>query len=212
MKTIVWDLDDVLNDLMRAWLTLAWNGEHPESRIRFEELKSNPPLKELNASPAEYLASLDRFRLSPAGDNLRPNPVLYHWLEQYGHKFHHHVLTARPLSCVPGAAHWIFEHFGRWFRHFHFVPSLRAGENLPAYERSKGEVLQRLRCADYFIDDSVENVQEASELGICSYLFPQPWNQAPFSIEEILNDLKHGLNSETSTSNPTAVYQFPNRS
>jgi hypothetical protein len=189
MKTIVWDLDDVFNDLMESWLALAWLEEHPESRIRFDELKSNPPLRELNTTRAEYLASLDRFRLSSAGMSLRPNPLLCEWFERHGHEFHHHILTARPVNCVASAASWVFCHFGRWIRHFHFVPSPRAGESLPSCDLSKADVLQQLGQVDFFVDDSVENVREASEQGICSYLFPQPWNHSPFPVDAILTDL-----------------------
>ena len=36
MKTIVWDVDDVLNDLMRDWLTQWWMPAHPETKIDYE--------------------------------------------------------------------------------------------------------------------------------------------------------------------------------
>lgn len=189
MKTIVWDLDDVFNDLMRSWLELGWRVEHPESQARFEQLRSNPPLQELNTTGVEYLASLDRFRLSPAGKNLAPNPLLREWFERHGHQFHHHILTARPLSCVSAAETWVLNHFGAWIQHVHFVPSPRPGRNGTVRGATKAEALQRLGPVDFFVDDSIQNVRDASELGICSYLFPQPWNQAPFAVEEILQDL-----------------------
>jgi len=206
MKTIVWDLDDVLNELMQSWLALGWRVEHPESKVRFADLKSNPPLRELNTNRAEYLTSLDQFRLSATAAKLCPNPLLRDWFELHGHQFHHHILTARPLNCVPAAAAWAFAHFGRWIRHFHFVPSSRPGELVSNCDRSKADVLQRLGPVDFFVDDSSENVLAANEQGICAYLFPQPWNDSPQSADSILSDLvRYATSSATS---PRSVAAF----
>ncbi len=50
MKTIVWDIDDVLNDLTRAWFETAWLPAHRECRLTYEELKVNPPHELLGTS------------------------------------------------------------------------------------------------------------------------------------------------------------------
>ena len=172
MKTIVWDLDDVLNRFTQSWLHQAWRVEHPECRTPFAALRSNPPLRELNASREEYLESLDRFR--------------------------HHVLTARPTRTAGAAAAWVFTHFGRWVRHFHFVPSPRSDESLPPYDTAKSEALARLGAVDIFIDDSPLNVAAASALDIHAFLFPQPWNASAQSVPEILLELtRHSPAEET---------------
>jgi hypothetical protein len=185
-KTIVWDLDDVLNPFTESWLKLGWQVEHPECRTAYAELRSNPPLRELNASPDAYLDSLDRFRVSSAGRNLQPHPLLFDWFERSGDRFHHHVLTARPLKTVEAAAAWVFTRFGRWIRHFHFVPSPRPGEILPASATTKAEVLARLGPVDFFIDDSPQHVAAAAARGLRAYVFPQPWNGAELSASQIL--------------------------
>jgi phosphoglycolate phosphatase-like HAD superfamily hydrolase len=186
MKTIVWDLDDVLNHFTESWFAQAWQAEHPECSASFDQLCSNPPLEQLHAPLAEYLDSLDRFRLSAAAAKLAPDPAVLAWFQSQGGQFRHHVLTARPVKTVGPAAAWVFNHFGRWVRDFHFVPSPRPNESLPAYDADKAAVLARLGAVDFFIDDSPHNVAAAAIQGIRSFLFPQPWNRAELSIPQIL--------------------------
>ena len=64
MNLIVWDIDDVLNDLMRAWFELHWRPRHPECSLHYSQLRENPPQRVLGISESEYLSSLDEFRLS----------------------------------------------------------------------------------------------------------------------------------------------------
>ncbi len=193
-KIIVWDLDDVLNNFTEAWLKLGWQTEHPECHTAYGQLRSNPPLTELDTTQAEYLASLDRFRNSEAAKNLRPHQELLDWFNRHGSQFRHHVLTARPAQAVAPGAAWVFQHFGKWVRDFHFVPSARPGEFLPAYETSKAEVLARLGSVDFFVDDSSQNVSEAARLGIESFIFPQPWNHADAAVTEILAEFSAAAN------------------
>jgi hypothetical protein len=188
-KTIVWDLDDVLNNLMETWLENAWRLEHADCTTSYSQLRSNPPLAELAAASDEYLASLDRFRLSPVASELRPHPAVLNWFQRFGDRFLHHVLTARPVPAVAPASAWVFTHFGRWIRHFHFVPSPRSGESLPAYDRTKGEVLAKLGAVDFFIDDSADNVAAAAAIGINAFVFPQPWNRTEMPVSALLNEL-----------------------
>ena len=189
MKIIVWDLDDVLNNLMESWLINAWGCEHPDTCPAYSELKSNPPLGELKATRAAYEESLDRFRLSPAGQNLAPNPLLLSWFHREGSRFEHHVLTARPAKTIAVAAAWVFTHFGHWVRHFHFVPSRRPGDWAPEYDANKSELLARLGRVDLFVDDSPVNVAGVAALGKETYLFPQPWNRTGKTVEQFLNEL-----------------------
>ncbi len=42
LKTIVWDVDDVLNDLMGSWFFLGCQ-DHPECAVTYEDLKEKPP-------------------------------------------------------------------------------------------------------------------------------------------------------------------------
>jgi len=189
MKTIVWDLDDVLNDFTVAWLSGGWKLAHPECPVAYEALRSNPPLVELKATRAEYLKSLDHFRLSQAAQHLKPQPQILDWFQTHGAEFNHHILTARPTATVAPAAAWAFQHFGKWIRHFHFVPSARSSDVIVTHEKNKAEVLRNIGDVAFFIDDSSENIADAEELGIRSILFPQPWNDSTDSVDSILAQL-----------------------
>lgn len=188
MLTIVWDVDDVLNDLMRVWFTTDWLPSHPECSLAFDDLTENPPDTVLKTARAEYLASLDRFRLSAQARAMPPRPEFLEWFRTHGDRFRHLALTARPRAMVPPLAEWVFRHFGAWIRTFGYVPS-RSGEGEPHYDLTKSEYLEWLGKADLFVDDSPENLRAAAALGIRGVLVPQPWNDSRQPVSEVLEEL-----------------------
>lgn len=177
MRTIVWDLDDVLNNLMETWFNQAWLPAHSECQLSYNDIRENPPHRVLGIQESEYLSSLDIFRKSSAAAAMSPNHAVLEWLDRYGPRFRHVVLTARPLESVPEAAAWVFRHFGAFVRCFGFVPS-RPARTIPKYDCDKGDFIQWLGQADFFVDDSERNIAIAQELGIGSVLYPRPWNSA----------------------------------
>lgn len=182
LKTIVWDVDDVLNDLTREWFESAWQQEHPTSAaIRFEDLKENPPHGILGVSLPHYLESLDRFRASATGRSLTPRADVLQWFERYGSVFRHVALTATTAAAAPDATAWVLRNFGRWFRVVAFVPSPRPGVDLPQYDANKTSFLQWLSKADFFVDDRPDNLEGARSLGIATLPAPAPWNDATVS-------------------------------
>lgn len=187
MKTIVWDVDDVLNDLMRAWFEGEWRPSHSECRLAYADLKENPPHRLLGVERAEYLDSLDRFRLSAHAENMSPDAVLLKWFEHWGRHFRHIALTARPEQTVYPALKWTLHHFGRWFQTFSFVPSERPGQLSTRSDKSKKDFLVWLGRADYFIDDCPGNVEAAANLGLSSFLVSRPWNNGGLELIDILN-------------------------
>lgn len=189
MKTIVWDVDDVLNDLMRAWFEGNWLPSHPECRLAYADIKENPPHRLLGIERAEYLESLDRFRLSAQAEDMTPDANLLKWFERYGRHFRHIALTARPSKTVYPALKWTILHFGRWFQTFSFVPSERPGEASVGLDKSKGDFLVWLGRANYFIDDSPANVDVAANLGIRSFLISRPWNSGEWELMDILDQI-----------------------
>lgn len=188
MLTIAWDVDDVLNELMRTWFTEIWRAEHPECAVSYSQISENPPDQVLGISRGEYLCSLDAFRASERAREMDPNPVVLQWLKQSGANYRHIALTARPLESAPHAAEWVFRHFGTYMRTFAVVPT-RFAEGVPIYDHDKAEYLSWLRKADVLVDDSKENIRRAERLGLRGILYPQPWNEAHCAVEQTLQSL-----------------------
>lgn len=186
MKTIVWDVDDVLNDLMRTWFERWWVPSHPECPIGYHQISENPPHRLLGVSKLEYLASLDEFRLSDIAGQMRPVPEVLAWFRQYGDRFRHIALTATPLRTAPASAAWVMRYFGRWIRSFHVIPSPRESERIPIYDQSKEDFLRWWGKGDILVDDDSLNVTAARTLGIQVVLIPRPWNQSQMTLAEAL--------------------------
>jgi hypothetical protein len=189
MLTIAWDVDDTLNDLMYIWFEEWWRSKHPDCRLSYEDLTENPPHRLLGITKTDYQDSLDTFRLSGHYSRLLPNPAVLRWFEEHGHRYRHIVLTAVPRVAASISASWVMTHFGAWIRTFHFVPTPRSSDSIPAYESSKAEYLKWLGLADVFIDDNPGSVREVRSLGIRSYLTSRPWNGGGMDIDLILESL-----------------------
>ena len=189
MKTIIWDVDDVLNDLMYSWFQEHRDLYNPDSTLKYQDITQNPPHEILGITINEYLSSLDSFRNSEKGRNLRPTQQILDWFRKDGAKFRHVALTARPKQTIPVLADWILHHFGDWIRTLSFIPVNREGEKLPIYDECKADFLKWLGKGDYFIDDSAENVKAAEEISITSFLFPQPWNNGRLTVEQIIGKI-----------------------
>ena len=114
LKTIVWDIDDVLNNLMRRWLEDEWLPGNGDSSVSYADIRENPPCRILGCSLDDYLASLDRFRMTKAA-LLDPNPEVLRWFHERGDRFLHVALTATPLVAAPVSAEWVMRHFGHGY-------------------------------------------------------------------------------------------------
>ncbi|MBT4512989.1 MAG: hypothetical protein HOC20_12390 [Chloroflexi bacterium] len=189
MKTIAWDVDDVLNDLMRSWFDDSWRPSHLDCLLDYDGIVENPPHELLCVSMSEYLISLDSFRFSEAIRKMRPVPEVITWFHQHGERFRHIALTATPLRAAPLSSAWVMHHFGKWIRSFNVIPSKRQSEQIPIYDQSKEEFLRWFGRVDILVDDSPVNVAEAQTLGIQAILLPRPWNQSPLTLVEALNVL-----------------------
>ena len=154
MLTLIWDVDDVLNDFMRCWFEQWWR-PGSGSTLCYKELVSNPPHNALGISLEEYRNSIDEFRLSNLFKQMPPNLEVKKWFLHYGHLFRHIVLTGIPRLAADASASWVFKHFGDWIRTFTFIPSERLGQDLPVYDITKTEHLRWLNKADIFIEDNL---------------------------------------------------------
>ncbi len=186
MKTMAWDVDDVLNDLLRAWFDQAWRPRDPTCAISYEQLTENPPHAILGTTIDDYRRSLDAFRLSDAGADLPPNPLLVEWFRTFGPRARHLAISAVPLRTASRSAAWVMRHFGRWIRTFHVVPTPRDDDPAPEYEQSKAESLKHFRDVDVFVDDTPCNLAAVAESGVKAVAFPRPWNANRTSVRETL--------------------------
>jgi hypothetical protein len=188
MRTLVWDIDDVLNNLMEMWLR-RWREQHPGAVPDYASITRNPPHELLGITLEAYLESLDQIRSSvSAHEELIPHPQITAWLVEHGHRYRHLALTARPAHAAGPAAAWVLGHFGAWIRTAAFVPVRKPGD-WPDYDLNKADYLRWLDPDAILIDDSPANVSEAREKGLAAVLFPQPWNAATQSVPETLNQL-----------------------
>ncbi len=188
MLTVVWDVDDVLNDLMYQWFTEGWRREHPECALSYAQLAANPPHEILGVDRNDYLASMDLFRKSERALNMAPNSDALAWFREQGHWFRHIALTARPLETAPDVAHWVMRYFGDWIRCFGVVPT-RTAIGVPIYDHTKGEFLAWLGQGNVLVDDSPDNTQQAEALGLTTMLVAQPWNNSKLTTPALLQQL-----------------------
>ena len=189
MLTIAWDVDDVLNDLMRAWFEKEWLPSHPDCQATYEDLCANPPQTIIGTTLDGYLSSLDRFRCTRYAE-LTPVAEALAWFERHGDNYRHVALTAVPLQSAPVSAAWVLRHFGRWIRSFHFVPSHRNGEAIPQYDGSKSDFLRWFGKADVLVDDLPINVESARQAGVRALLMPRPWNGNDGDRADIFRELE----------------------
>ena len=184
--TIIWDVDDVLNNLMSSWFEGYWLKLHPECLLSYKGITQNPPHRLLGVSLGDYLASLDQFRMSDAFKQLTPVKEVFDWFKLYGENFRHIALTAAPLCSASVSAEWVFRYFSQWIRCFSFVPSKRDGEQIPLYDQTKKELLSWLGEGDILVDDCMENIESVKSLRMHTVLIPQPWNNSRRLLTENL--------------------------
>jgi len=180
---IAWDVDDVLNNFMQAWV--SWlKAFYPDKKLpSYQGLFQNPPYKLCNMSREEYLKSLDQFRKNYYSTPfILPRAEVLAWFEEFGFevkgkRLFHICVTAIPLEFAGISAKWVFETFGKWIRGFFSVPSEREEDKALPILRYKKDILKHFKRIDIFIDDREENVEEGKEFAKKSLLFPAPWNK-----------------------------------
>jgi hypothetical protein len=185
MKTIIWDVDDVLNDFMYEWFEKQWLTSHSECKLEYKDLSENPPNEIIGASLDEYRNSLDDFRLR-YGPIFNPTPEVLEWFRTNGSNYRHIALTAVPLRLAHISADWVFRHFGNWIRSFNTVPSPRKSDPEFCYDTSKKEFLQWLNKGDILIDDNLVNIEGGRTLGLKVIVVPKPWNNSKHTLREAL--------------------------
>jgi hypothetical protein len=192
MKTIIWDVDDVLNDLTGEWYARAWVPTAPGAPP-YDRLAENPPHRVLGVSLATYLASLDDFRRDCYA-SLAPVSEVLEWFEAHGCECTHVALSAVPPAYADLTAAWVIKHFGRWINTFAFVPPTRERAHVSAMASSKRDYLSWLGRGDVLVEDRQETITAASTLGIAGVLVPRPWNERRSErLAAALSDLSRTL-------------------
>jgi hypothetical protein len=176
MVTIAWDVDDVLNNLMRDWYVNGWKKKHPECRVAFDDISENPPYSILRTTREKYLESLDSFRASAEYPRLAPVEPVVQWFAGHGNEYRHIAVTRVPVSFAPQSAEWVLRHFGTWIRTYHFVPSPRKTSSVPVYDENKRAFFQWIKNVNVLVDDNEDNIAGATSAGIKGVLYPRPWN------------------------------------
>lgn len=171
---LVWDVDDVLNNLTGEWFAELNTARH--EGVSYGELTENPPCALLGMDTSTYLASLDDFRKRKMKE-LRPCSAVTAWFSAYGDRFRHMALTATPFKFAADSAQWVMKNFGEWIRTFHFIPSARPEDDIPVYHRNKAEFLLTVGERVVLIDDNETNLVQAESCGISCLAFPRPWNR-----------------------------------
>jgi FMN phosphatase YigB (HAD superfamily) len=177
-RVVVWDVDDVLNELMREWFEDWWRPRHPECTHDYADISANPPHSVLGISEAAYLSSLDEFREARFAA-LMPRPEVLQWFREHGHRAHHVALSAPPEAFAHASAAWVIRHFGQWIRTYAFVPARRGRTDVADPRVAKRNYLEWLGHGDVFLDDRADNVQAARSLGMTGIVLPQPWSTSP---------------------------------
>ena len=191
MKTIVWDVDDVLNDLMRLWLEDYQQKHSLKKKLFLKDITENPPLRMIKTSLNEYHRSIDAFRLSGIYGSMEPLRDVVNWFKDHGNRARHIALSSVPLKAAHLSAKWVFENFGQWIRTYHFVPSKRYNEKIPCYDGGKTDYLKWMNRSDIIVvDDNEPSIKGALDLGLKGIIFPRPWNKAEKSIKETLETIK----------------------
>jgi len=189
MKVIMWDMDDVLNDLMGEWLRSSWLITHPECAMEYSMITCNPPHELLGVHKEEYLKSLDAFRQNHFKD-LKPLPEMLEWFSLHGHKARHVVVTSVPIKAAHYSAEWVFTNFGHWIYSFNIVPSPRPDDPPVVGANTKADYLRaNFSRIDLVVEDNPETLESMKSQGIDTVTIPRPWNGAQGSLGEALSRL-----------------------
>ena len=195
---VVWDVDDVLNELMREWFEDWWRPRNPDCAHGYADIAANPPHAVLGIPEATYLTSLDEFREERFA-KLVPRAEVLEWFSAQGHRAHHVALSAPPEAFAHASASWVIRHFGRWIRTYAFVPARRGRADVADPQVAKREYLEWLGHGDVFLDDRADNVEHVRDLGLKGIVVPQPWSvSAHDSFGSALEELTAILDSHSS--------------
>lgn len=169
--TIAVDIDEVL--LSHITDLITWYNGNFGTKLTEHD---NHPTDTTNwgtSSINETVKRVHEFYQTSEFRNAKPFPEAVRVLTKLTESFEVIVITARDTPLEQFTNEWLVEHFTELFKSVHFTRYY----SLEGKRRDKSEVLLE-QSVDYFIDDSLVNIEQAATAGIESVLFGDyPWNQ-----------------------------------
>lgn len=188
MKTICWDVDNVLNNLIEEWLIYyKYVNLGKYDHIKFNQLLHYNLYNSLNITEKEFIESLDYFTINYY-KTLKPNKVILNWFTLYGHLTHNIVLTAFPLRYIEISAQWVLKYYGQWIRSYAFTP-LEIREDTIIYDKTKSDYINRMGNIDIFIEDSEKNILNSQATN--NLILKRPWNNSEMDEIRLLKEINN---------------------
>ena len=172
MLTIVWDVDDVLNDLMSAGSRRRGSRRIRSRPLAYCRYHGESAASRAGRRAAEYLESLDSFRASDrARANCRPIPRCSTGCARYGPRvsatWRYGASAGERARTRPSGCSAISETTSACFG---VVPS-RLAAGVPAYDRDKGEFLEWFGRAGLSWSTTARRMSRAAERLGCAASF-----------------------------------------
>ncbi len=188
--TIGFDLDDVLlnfNDILLHYHNMNYGTKHERRHRQSYELQGmwSCTREEAIQRVSDFYSSLAHLNALPVDGAVESIKELKRYHDLY-------VITAKPEELKNRTIEWLDKHFPKMFDGVRFTNHFQGD----GPKCSKGEVCKNLGI-EFFVDDSLHNVEDVASVGIPALLLDAPWNQGEvkppirrvYSWDEIVNIL-----------------------
>lgn len=187
MKTIIWDVDDTLNNFRFDWF--LHNKEELKKidhDISYDYFNIKNPYNILNDNKDTFIKSLKDFK-NYNHFKITVNKEIYNWFYKYGKNYNHIILTKCSKDYFEFAVNFVNKYFGKWIQSYNYISGNKK-DNLNEFLTKAEFIKKYFKEIKYFIDDSEKNCKQVEELGIKTFCPKQPWNNG-MDIKDILEEL-----------------------
>jgi uncharacterized HAD superfamily protein len=164
------DVDEILANFMDA--IIDFHNETFGTSLVKAQFRSFDLNEGWGGTMDEAIAKVHQFHTTHHFANIQPVPGAVDAIQYLKQKHQLHVVTARQTVVTKETHEWLDRYFPGAFASVHLTNS----HGLSGIKRLKKDVCQEIH-ADVFVDDSLENVAQCSELGIPIFMLDYPWNQ-----------------------------------
>lgn len=170
-ETIAVDIDDVLVPHVEDLIT--WHNREYGTDMDLVSYHSRDPKDWGSDTIEEAIKRVQKFFVTPDFLEAQPIEEALDALKKLSQRYELIVITARDGIIEEVTREWLDKHFPELFKEAHFT----ARFNLEGKSLSKADIGKNAG-AQYLIDDTLDNVIEASKTGVTALLFGEyPWNQ-----------------------------------